>query len=183
MAYEFYISIDCPSQGKLHGECERETHTEQLVGVYFEAGLASPRDPLSGQATGRRRHQPIMFRKRVGAASPQLAAILCANKRCDKVRFDFARSDEEGNEIVAYAITLEKATIASIKLVVPETDQATSSRDFYEEVTMTFQKITWEHVQAKTIATDDWNATGDAKSGAKTNNAAGGGTGSKEPAA
>ena len=37
--------------------------------------VISPRDPASGQASGKRQHKPVTFIKEWGAASPQLSAI------------------------------------------------------------------------------------------------------------
>jgi type VI secretion system Hcp family effector len=160
MSYEFYVSIEGKAQSKFKGECTREGHEEQLIGFFFESGIASPRDALTGQANGRRRHQPVLFRKRVGAATPQIAQALCTNELLEKVQFDFVRIAEDGSEKVYFSVILGQATIASARLIVPDSDRAQANQDFYEEVTLTFQSITWNHVEGQTVATDDWNHPG-----------------------
>src|ERR1700745_2419516 len=118
MSYEFYVTIEGKAQTAFKGECAREGHEEQLIGFYFESGISSPRDALTGQANGRRRHQPVLFRKRIGAATPQIAQALC-----EKGQFAFVRIGEDGSESVYFSVTLAQATIASVRLVVPDSDR------------------------------------------------------------
>jgi type VI secretion system secreted protein Hcp len=169
MAYEFYVAILGTKQTEWGKECHREGHEHELVGFRFESAIASPRDPLTGQATGRRRHQPVLFRKRVGAASPQFAQALCTNELLKSVKFTFVRMSNDGTEEAYFSVTLAQATIASVRLVVPDSDTAHAEQDFFEEVTLTFQSITWEHIAARAIASDDWNRQSEGRPKAKMN--------------
>ncbi len=180
MAYEFYVSIEGTKQTKFSGESTRTKYKDQIEGFYFESAVASPRDPLSGQASGRRRHAPVLFRKRVGAASPMIAQALCTNELLKQVKFSFVRTAEDGTEKTYFTITLNNATISTAKFIVPDSNREKSAQDFYEEIALTFQKITWENVDAKTMATDDWNEAVEAGGeGGEGGGGDGGGAGAK----
>jgi type VI secretion system secreted protein Hcp len=165
MAYEFYISITGTKTGKFKGESTRTKYAEQMEGFYFESSIGSPRDPLTGQASGRRRHAPVLIRKRVGASTPLIAKALCTNEVLTSVEFSFVRTAPDGTEKIFFKVTLSDATVASAKLLVPDSSQEESRQEFYEEVSFTFQKIEWNNLDAKSVAIDDWNASEEAAEG------------------
>jgi len=80
MAHEFYVTVEGSKQGKLKGESPREQHKDKLPGLGFHYSVSSPRESGSGQATGRRIHQPVSFVKEWGAATPQLFQALTTNR-------------------------------------------------------------------------------------------------------
>ncbi|MBA2479291.1 MAG: type VI secretion system tube protein Hcp [Planctomycetes bacterium] len=165
MAYEFYISITGTRTGKFKGESTRTKFADQMEGFYFESAIGSPRDPLTGQASGRRRHSPVLIRKKVGASTPLIAKALCTNEVLTTVEFSFVRTAADGSEKVYFRVVLSDATIASAKLMVPDSSQVESRQEFYEEISFTFQKIEWNNIDAKSVAIDDWNASEEAAEG------------------
>ncbi len=125
--------------------------------VYFESGVTTPRDAGSGRATGRRQFAPIKLRKRIDRASPELAKALTQSEKCEGV-FEFFRPGTDGTDIVFYTIKIGGAFVSDIILYMPDTsvNPGTETREAYEEVTLTFDSIGWEHVDG-TLHYDSWS--------------------------
>ncbi|MBA3709015.1 MAG: type VI secretion system tube protein Hcp [Planctomycetes bacterium] len=165
MAYEFYIAIS-GTKSTFKGESSRTKYADQMEGFYYESAIGSPRDPLTGQASGRRRHTPVLIRKKIGASTPLIAKALCTNEVLKSVVFSFVRTAPDGSEKTFFKVTLTNATVASAKLLVPDSSLTEARQEFYEEVSFTFQKIEWNHIEAQTMAIDDWNASEEAEAAA-----------------
>lgn len=156
MAYEYYLSIEGTKQGKFKGESDRQSHKDKMPGFSFGSAITSPRDASSGQATGKRHHEPVIARKKVGAASPQIVQALCTNESLKSVLFEFVHTTKDGTEQVFYTIKLTNATISGHRTYLPDLSGDQQKLDLSEEIAFTFQKIEWEHKIAKTMAADDW---------------------------
>ena len=156
MAYEFYVTIEGTKQGKFKGESGRDDHKAKLPGFYFSSNVVSPRDTATGQATGKRRHDPVVFKKPVGPASPQIAQALTTNEVLKTVLFEFVRTTDQGKEEVSFTIKLTNATVSGSKIYLPDATDDKQHVDLSEEIALTFQKIEWESKIGKTMATDDW---------------------------
>lgn len=155
MAFEFYVTITGSKQ-TFKGESDRAAYKDKIPGLSFVGGVSSPRDATTGQATGKRRHEPVVIRKKVGSQSPLIIKALTSNEILKTVKFEFVNTSKEGKETIFYKITLTNATIASHKMVLPDVLSDDTNLELYEEISFTFQKIEWSHEIAKTITTDDW---------------------------
>ena len=69
MAHAFRVTLKGRKQGTLKGDDPR--HPDQIVGLNFVNHVLSPRDPATGQASGRRVHSPIVFTKEWGPPRPR----------------------------------------------------------------------------------------------------------------
>ena len=98
----------------------------------------------------------MVIRKKVGAATPQIAQALCTNEVLKSVLFEFVRTTKDGKEEVQYTVTLKNATISANRIYLPDVTGTDQKLDLSEEVQFTFQQIDWEHKIAKTMASDDW---------------------------
>jgi type VI secretion system secreted protein Hcp len=159
VAYEFYVTIEGAKQGKLKGESVRTLHQEKIPGLRFDYTVKSPRDAASGQASGKRQHQPIKFTKEWGAASPQLFQALCTNEVLKSVLFEFMRTNDQGAEESYQTVKLTNASVAEIhQYTAPAGEAGQAARDTHEleDISVTFAKIEIENVAGKTMATDDW---------------------------
>lgn len=158
MSYEFYVTIEGTSSGKWKGESLRAKKDAAIPGFYFGSAVISPRDAASGQPTGKRRHEPVILRKKVGAATPLFAKALTTNEVLKSVLFEFVRTDDKGGEVVFFTLTLKGATVSSQRLYLPEVSGDNHHLELSEEIAFTFQSIEWSHKEAKTMHTDDWKA-------------------------
>lgn len=115
--------------------------------------LVSPRDVATGQATGKRRHAPIVVTKDVDRASPQLLQAWSRNEVLTTWRLDVFGADSFGRRAPRYTIELGHACIVEVVLLTPE--EATFPR---ESVAFAYERITWTWVDGNVTAIDDWLA-------------------------
>ena len=157
MAYEFYVTVRGAKQGAFKAETVREKHQNKIPGVSFHYSVSSPRDAASGQASGKRTHQPVTFVKEWGAATPQFLQALYTNESLPEVLFEFVRTDANGEEFVYHTVKLVNAAVSEIEQYVAE-DEEHEAHDVreLEEISFTFQRIEIESKVGKTMATDDW---------------------------
>jgi type VI secretion system secreted protein Hcp len=158
MAYEFYVKVKGQKQGDFKNETPREKHQGKIPGLSFHYNVKSPRDSASGQATGKRTHQPVAFVKTWGPSTPQFFQALCTNEVLTSVLFEFVKTNPDGEEYVYHTVKLINAAVSEIDQHVADgiTDQA-HDRQELERISMTFQRIEIENKDGKTMATDDWS--------------------------
>jgi len=113
--------------------------------VFFESGVAIALAAGATAATGRRRHSPILIRKRIDKSTPLLAKALTESELVTAV-FRLFRPDAQGQSEHFYTVEIREARIASLKQVSPETFNPTTS-DFpeIEEVSFVFERIIWRY--------------------------------------
>jgi type VI secretion system Hcp family effector len=156
MAYEFYISIEGTKQGKFKGDSLREKWKGKITGISFHYEVKSPRDTATGQANGKRQHQPLKITKRWGAASPQVFQALVTNEILKTVLFEFVTTDLNGEEQIFQTIKLLNASIIGFRPYTSIVGVDNHNTDELEEVSFTFKRIEIENRIGKTMATDDW---------------------------
>lgn len=167
MAYEFYVSIEGTKQGRFKGETgaarrgdgtAESLGADKIAGIRYLSEVKSPRDVATGQASGKRQHQPITITKEWGAASPQLFQALVQNEVLKSVFFEFVKTSSQGTEVVYHTVKLTNATVSNIKAYVDLTDTTGDPYDAHEleDVSFTFQKIEMENKEGQTVASDDW---------------------------
>jgi type VI secretion system secreted protein Hcp len=178
MAYQFWVSIEgvktgffkggtAPIQGKEGEEASkskkavvRTANPSRIVGYEFLYALTAPRDQVTGQPTGKRRHEPITFVKRWDAASPQLFNAAATNENLKSVLFEFVRSSSKtGQEEIFYTIKLTNAKIAEFRQYIGDVknsqyDSTAASLEL-ENISFVFQKIEMAHIDG-TMAQDDF---------------------------
>ena len=113
-APEFAVAVTGQLQGKFKSETTRKGFEEKFVGLFFEYEVTSPRDPATGQATGKRVHKPIRIKKAWGPASLQFIAALTKNELLTVV-MDFFATDPSGIAVLDHTIKLTNASVASYK--------------------------------------------------------------------
>ncbi|MBI1756117.1 MAG: type VI secretion system tube protein Hcp [Fimbriimonas ginsengisoli] len=145
-----YVTIVGATSGKFKGEGgSRNPDAAEILSVSYE--LRSPRDLATGQASGKRQHQPLKIVKEWGAMSPQIMQALVTNEVLKAVVIEQWRPATAGGSSTLHGtIILTDATVSDVRLFGKE------DGTIYEEVSFTFQKISWNHALGKTSATDNW---------------------------
>ena len=157
MAYEFYMTVNGTKQGTFKGESLRERHEGKISCLAFHYNVKSPRDSASGQASGKRTHQPVSFVKTWGPATPQFLQALSTNEVLKSVLFEFLRTNPNGEEYVFHTVQLTNATVSEIdQYVGDDTQDQSHAAHELERISLTFQKIEIENKDGKTMALDDW---------------------------
>lgn len=159
MAIQLFVTVDAAKQGKFKGE-GIDGAKGRIPGVALEYEVNAPRDPFSGQASGKRQHKPVVFTKEWGVSSPQFYAALFTNEMLKSVLFEFVTTGTRGEEI-DHTIKLTNAAISGVRQHVHNGSSVGPPVDPRElqEVTFTFQKIELESQTGKTTAIDDWQTS------------------------
>ncbi|HLN61432.1 MAG TPA: type VI secretion system tube protein TssD [Symbiobacteriaceae bacterium] len=137
------LSIEGTRQGKFKGE----SRDGSIPTLGYKHEVISPRDAQSGLPTGKRQHTPLVITKRIDRSSPLLMQALVTNEVLKNVTLRFV--DARG--ATAYSITLQNASVAGIQ-------QQSQSGEAVEEISFTYQKITWTWTDGGITAMDDWEA-------------------------
>jgi type VI secretion system secreted protein Hcp len=157
MAGTFFISIKGNKQGQFKAETGKNSTDIPIFG--FSYGVTSPRDPATGQATGKRQHKPITIFKEWGVCSVQMFAALVTNEVLTPVTIREMRVDPSGKELTYMEIRLTNAAISTIQVDPQKLDDAPVWTDHeIEQISFTFQKIEIENFLSKSTASDDWEA-------------------------
>ncbi|MEX0595898.1 MAG: type VI secretion system tube protein TssD [Candidatus Paceibacterota bacterium] len=124
--------------------------------VSYSHGITSPRDAATGQATGKRQHEPIVIRKEIDRATPLLLKALVDNNKIDAVEIKLYRPNPSGDGTLQnyFSIELENVRVSSIS---KSQDPPEPSKPL-EEVSFTYQKITWTWVDGRVSAEDNWES-------------------------
>jgi len=105
MTQHFNVTIQGAVQGTFKGQGAGRDK-DKIPGVALTYGLLVPKDPASGFRTGKRQHNPVVFTKEWGAASPQLFQAAATNEVLKSVLFEFITTNTYGKEEVDYTIEL-----------------------------------------------------------------------------
>lgn len=143
----FFVTI----KGKKQGAFKGSGTGGAIEGLSYHLGASSSRDAASGQATGRRIHGQLTFKKPFDAASPQLFDALNTNEQLDTVVLEFISTSPKGERSTAQTITLTGAAVSAW-------NQDSDDDANVETVSLVYESITMDNTAGKTSATDTWKA-------------------------
>ena len=160
MAVQIYASFKGVKQGDFKGESNQKGREGTIPCVGFSYGVIVPRDVATGQASGKRQHQPVIVTTEWGASSPQFYAAAYTNEVLSAVAFNFYVPGPTGLLQLDHTIKLTNATIVSVKqsILLPQQGGPVIDSRELEEISLTFQKIDITSIPGGTEATDDWLA-------------------------
>ncbi len=156
MAERAFITITGQSQGMFAGDGGGGKSKNRIRIYSYSFAGHSPRDPATGQATGRRQYHPVIVSKEWGIASPEVWTAFANNERLTEVLIEFIASNPHGIEQVDHTIKLTNATISEVRDIterVPPPD-GTEMRPLHE-ISFVFEKIEMQDKSGKTFI-DDW---------------------------
>jgi type VI secretion system secreted protein Hcp len=163
MAMQGYVDIVGTKSGHIDGSITQKGREKKVGVIAVSHSIVSPRDPQSGLPTGQRMHKPMVITKELDMATPLLYNVLCTNENLSKVTIFFWSPQKSvatggtGSEFQHFTIELVNANIASIDYRManirhPDLVKFTE----YEEIALTYQKITWTWNDGGKTASDDW---------------------------
>jgi type VI secretion system secreted protein Hcp len=158
MAVQIYASFKGVKQGDFKGESNQKGREGTIPCVGFSYGVIVPRDVATGQASGKRQHQPVTVTKEWGASSPQLYAAAYTNEVLSQVVFNFYVTGPTGTQRLDHTVKLTNAIIVSVRqsILLPQQGGPIIDSRELEEISLTFQKIDITSVPGGTEASDDW---------------------------
>ena len=166
MALNAYLRLKGAKQGDIKGSVTQKGREGRIAVIAFSHEIVSPRDAASGLPTGKRMHKPLVVTKELDKATPLLHAALVSNEAITGFTLDFFSPSRgpgpgggAGAEVNDFTITLQNASIASIRMTMPNNkDPDLMKLATSEEIAFTYQKITWTWVDGGVTASDEWEA-------------------------
>ena len=147
-ADSFTLKVDGSKQGGFKGSAPDGS---SILASGMELSAVVPRDAASGQASGRRRWEPLKIVKSVDKASPTFFTALITNELLKTVSLRAFHGGPTGASY--YTVTLTNATIVSFRQY--KADPANPSSALLEEVSFSFQKIQVVSDEGGTTSTPD----------------------------
>jgi type VI secretion system secreted protein Hcp len=126
MAFTGYVAFHGTKQGTIKGGSTRHHGWTEVVSFSF--GEKAPLDAGTGQASGKRQHNPVVIVKQSDEATPQLLQACVTNETLKSVSLSFARPSQDGKEEVYQTIELTNGAIVNFR----------TFSGMREEVTLTF---------------------------------------------
>ncbi len=153
------MTLDGKKQGKFKAESNRPGYSDKTEVLGYSMEVKSPTDVSSGQSTGKRVYQPITIWKATGASSPQFFQAVTTNEAINKLTLEFYKPDDTfKKEGLYYTIVLENVTISGYHQLMGSPNDSefqAKALGMYDEIKITFQKITVTETKLRTMATDD----------------------------
>ena len=137
------LLVALPAMAAIDGYITMKGKRSHVIDV--RQAIVSPRDAQSGQASGRRQHQPITIVKEVDAASPLYKEAYEKHEALGTVVIEFTPREKSPEKV-----TLTDAVITEIKFVPRHGAEGEE-----EEITLTYRQIEWTLKGGRT-STDDW---------------------------
>jgi type VI secretion system secreted protein Hcp len=157
MAYQAFLKLKGAKQGDIKGSVTQKGREGLIAVIAVDHEITSPRDIGTGQASGKRQHQPLTIVKELDRSSVPLRQALVTNEVLTEWELQFWAPTPQGAEILVFTIRLTNATIASLHFIMRDIrDPQFSNRAPYEEVAFTYQKIEWVWADGGLTAGDDW---------------------------
>ncbi|HZY40303.1 MAG TPA: type VI secretion system tube protein TssD [Mucilaginibacter sp.] len=157
-----YVSIEGQKSGIFKGNAITEGNEGKIECIGFRYLISVPHDPESGRSSGKRQHMPVVLIKNIDYSTPQLLQAASTNETLKSVVIEFYKKASDGRLQLYYKITLSNASISQLSqyggtALGDNGYNLNSTGNTYEEVSMTYQNIQFEHVIGNTVASDDWN--------------------------
>lgn len=151
MSWQCLLSVE-GARGRFKAERQGDA---RLALRSFAGALRALRDAASGQAQGRRQHQPVAVTKEAGAATPQFAEAACTAEVLRSALFEFVRRGEGGAAETVLTVRLVDATVSGHRLELADAGLHASA-PLLEHIEFAFRRIEWEHRPSRTVAADEW---------------------------
>ncbi len=164
MALNAYLKLKGQKSGQIKGSVIQKGRENLIEVNAYSHEIASPRDAASGLPTGRRMHKPFVITKELDKSSPILYNVMVTNETLTEFELKFFAANlgsrvNAGAEVNHYTIKLTNASIASIRSVMRNNNDAELAKfPVEEEISFTYQKIEWTWVDGGITAQDDWES-------------------------
>ncbi len=164
MSFQGYMTIEGTRQRKFLGDNHRRGQPWRIKVLSIQVPATVLRDAASGQASGKRQHEPIKVVKEWGASSPQILQALTSNEHLTSVVIVTNGTGGNGQQSSNRTLRLGSANIVGVRRQSGSPSTGPDKTHELEEVSFTFQKIAVEYNKGNTAATDDWGAPTDGTS-------------------
>jgi type VI secretion system secreted protein Hcp len=123
----------------------------------FDHEVRIPTDADTGELTGTRKHEPLVFSKAFDASSPYLYKACSNGQTLKEMDIVWYKIDESGTEREYFRHKLEDVKITSIKPKMYNTKDLDKERyPHLETVSLRYGKITWTYADGNIEFSDSW---------------------------
>ena len=152
-----FMTITGANQGQIKGGVMQKGREGDIATIAVCDAASRPFDPTTGLLTGARSFEPFTIIKTTDSASPKLYQALTTGEKLS-IKIDFFKTDPQGASVLVQTIALTDALITSINEVKVDTADKSNidNTGEYEQVSFTFQKITWTWTEGGITYSDDW---------------------------
>ncbi len=162
MALNAYLDLVGVQQGRIKGSVTQKGREGLIQVIAVNHGIQAPRDAVSGLATGKRQHGPLVLTKEVDKATVPLRRMLVDHELASSWELKLwfpaaigAAGAGVGQEKQLLTIRLTDAAIASIDLQLPNTkDPDLVTLQPFEEVAFAYVGIEWIWTDGGVTASD-----------------------------
>ncbi|MFZ0962955.1 MAG: type VI secretion system tube protein TssD [Terriglobia bacterium] len=156
-----YVKIEGTKQGTFKGESAGSIGKDWIAVLAFSYEVKSPQDATTGQASGKRQHNPVVITKQIDSTSPQIYQAIVNNEVLTRVTIEFLTPQADGTQKVYYTITLTNVTVTDVhqhmdQLVPIPTGTNPLAIEPMEDVSFAFQSIEVVSAAGQTSALDSW---------------------------
>ncbi|CDM89125.1 Hcp family type VI secretion system effector [Xenorhabdus bovienii] len=143
MANSIYLTINGSKQGLISAGCStydsignkyQEGHEDQIFVYSFDHDISRDQNVS---------HLPVIITKPIDKSSPLLGVTISDNEKIDCV-LDFYRTSQSGGAEKFYSIKLRNAFIKHISVHYPNSLTHSDAQP-YENITISYESITWQH--------------------------------------
>lgn len=153
-----FMKLEGVKSGVVQGEVVQKGREGLHKLLAYSHEITSPRDPASGQATGKRQHEPFRVVKYVNRASPTLLTMMANNELLKSVTIDIWDANRTGAEQKLITYTLKNAQIVSLRPWMPnKSDASAASYGPAEELAFVYEtiQVTWN--SGGIVGEDRWS--------------------------
>ena len=152
-----FMTVTGQKQGLIRGESTQKGRENQHRLLAYSHEIVSPRDPATGQATGKRQHQPFRIVKVLNQGSPPLMTAMTTSEDLSSVVIDVWTPTSVGAEVKLLTYTLTNARIVSLRPWMPNrSDASAQSYPPAEEIAFTYQTIKVLYWNGGIESVDEW---------------------------
>lgn len=163
MALNAYLDMKGSVSGKVTGSVTQKGREGKILVIASHHQVISPRDPASGQATGKRMHKPFVITKELDQATPALYTLWKNDELISEWELQFWSTNPlgaaggSGVELQHYSVKLTNARLVDIRFTMLNIkDPELVKFKEYEEVSFVYEKIEWIWKQGNKTSFDNW---------------------------
>jgi len=157
MALTGYLTLEGKNQGKMEGDCTQKGREKTILVYAVDHVVEIPRDNLTGLPSGQRIHRPLTITKHTDPATPLIYQACTTGEQMKTWQLEYYHINDKGQEENYFEIKLTNAVVVSIRHTKPNTmDESLKAFHDTEEVSFSYEAITWSHKVANKEAQDNW---------------------------
>lgn len=154
MAIPAYLWLTSEKGEQIKGSVNIEGREGSAEIVELMHSVNVPIDTITGQITAKCNHGDYALIKEVDSMSPYLYQGVATGKRYEKAELKFYKIDDAGQEAEYFRTTLEGVRVSEIEpFMLNVKDPTFAKNNPLELFYLSYEKITWHHIDGNVIYT------------------------------